>query len=418
MNPSALAIAATTATLQGVLAKGLGGLNVTVRPLDTARNNTTGDQVNLFLYQALPDAAWRNQDIPRRVHPGETAQPPLPLTLYYLITAYGEEDNDIKSHLLLGKAMNVLHDYPVLGADAIKSATDSVPDLKDNANLHEQVERVRITLQPLTFEEISKLWTTFQTHYRTSAAYQASVVLIESTLPSRTPLPVLRRGDEDRGAEVVAGSLPEIEEIRVSLSGVFGALDNVRLAKTLPSAQLNDEIAILGRNFSGDGARVRLKHPLVAAPFELQPARMDDETIIIKLPDAAAASATWPAGFYTVAVIVSNAGERDRVSNDLVLSLAPTITIAPASSAAGDITLTVTAAPQIRKEQSVVLLFGDQQKQHPALTAATNTLTFNLKAVAAGNYVARLRVDGVDSIPVDRTSQIPKFADPQTLKVS
>src|SRR5262245_41455101 len=409
MNPSALAIAATTATLQGILSEGLGGLNVTIRPLDSARNNTTGDQINLFLYQVLPDAAWRNMDIPRRVRPGETAPPPLPLTLYYLITAFGEDnDNDIKSHALLGKAMSVLHDYPVIGADKIKKNIDS-----ETANLEEQVERIRITLQPLTFEEISKLWTTFQTHYRTSAAYQVSVVLIESTLPSKTPLPVLRRGEEDRGAEVVAGSLPVVEEIRVPMSGAFSALANVRLAKTLPGAQLNDEIAILGRNFSGGGARVRLKHHLVAAPFELQPTQMDDKTIIVKLPDAAAASATWPAGFYTTAVIVSPAGEGDRISNEMVLSLAPAITISPVSAAAGDITLIVTTAPQIRKEQSVSLLFGDKQIQHPALAAATNTLTFNLKAVAAGNYVARLRVDGVDSIPVDRASQVPKFADDQ-----
>jgi hypothetical protein len=314
--------------------------------------------------------------------------------------------------------MSVLHDYPVLGADEIKNATDGVVDLRDNANLHEQVERIRITLQPLTFEEIAKLWTTFQTHYRTSAAYQVSVVLIESIRGTRSPLPVLRRGEEDRGAEVGVGSLPVVEEIRVPLRGAFGALDNVQSAKTLPGAQLNDEIAILGRNFSGGGARVRLKHPLVAAPLELQPTQMDDQTIIVRLPGAAAAGATWPAGFYTTSVIVSPAGERDRLSNQLVFSLAPAITIAPTAAAAGDITMTVTASPQIRKEQSVSLLFGDQQIQHDALTAATNTMTFDLKDVKAGNYVVRLRVDGVDSVPVDRVSQIPKFADGQTLKVT
>jgi hypothetical protein len=209
-----------------------------------------------------------------------------------------------------------------------------------------------------------------------------------------------------------------VEEIRVPLRGVFGALDDVRLAKTQPGAQLNDEIAVLGRNFSAGGARVRLKHPLVAAPLELPPTQMDDRTIIFKLPDAAAAGATWPAGFYTTSVIISPAGERDRFSNELVFSLAPAITIAPTSAAAGDITMTVTTAPQIRKEQSVSLLFGDQQIQHDALTAATDTVTFDLKAVKAGNYVVRLRVDGVDSIPVDRASQIPRFADGQTLKVT
>ncbi len=51
---------------------------------------------------------------------------------------------------------------------------------------------MRITLQPLSVEEISKLWTAFQTQFRTSVSYQVSVVLIESQRPAKTPLPVLR----------------------------------------------------------------------------------------------------------------------------------------------------------------------------------------------------------------------------------
>jgi hypothetical protein len=419
MNPSALAIAATTATLQGILIKGLqiANDNVTVRPLDTARTPPNGDQVNLFLYQVLPDAAWRNMDIPRRVRAGETAQPPLPLTLFYLITAFGEdEQNDIGSHSLLGKAMAVLQDYPVIGSDQIKNSTSGNPALS-NTNLHEQVERIRITLQPLTFEEMSKLWTTFQTHYRTSAAYQVSVVLVESMRAVRAPLPALRRGDQDRGPETVAGSLPIVEEVRAPLSGTFGTPDIVRMARTLPSAQLNDEIAILGRNFSGGAARVRLKHPLVAAPFELQPTQVNDETIVVKLPDAASASLTWPAGFYAASVIVGRPGERDRPSNELVFSLAPTITIAPVLTPAGNINLTVTTIPQIRQGQSALLLFGDQQIQHPALAASTDTLSFDLVGIQAGDYIVRLRVDGVDSIPVDRTTQLLEFDANQKLKV-
>ena len=52
------------------------------------------------------------------------------------------------------------------------------------ATSHEQIERVRITPQPLSVDELSKLWTAFQTHFRISAAYQVSVVLIESTRPN------------------------------------------------------------------------------------------------------------------------------------------------------------------------------------------------------------------------------------------
>ena len=49
---------------------------------------------------------------------GEPAQPPLALNLFYLLTAYGR-DNDAQrpfSHMLLGRAMSILHDHPVLGA--------------------------------------------------------------------------------------------------------------------------------------------------------------------------------------------------------------------------------------------------------------------------------------------------------------
>jgi hypothetical protein len=417
MNGSALAIAATTATLRGVLDRGIGDVTVTVRPLDTARENTAGNQVNLFLYQALPDAAWRNRDIPGRVLPGETAQPPLPLTLYYLITTYGDEDNDLRSHLLLGQAMSVLHDYPLLGMDEIKNATDGEADLKDKANLHEQLERIRITLQPLTFEEISKLWTTFQTHYRTSAAYQVSVVLIESMQAMRAALPVLRRGEEDRGPQVEARLLPEIGEIRIPIVSPFESLDSVRLAKTLPSAVLDDEVAILGHNFP-DGARVRLKHLLVEEPFERIPTQMNDETIVFRLPDAAAASATWPAGFYTTSIKATRPDGHDEFSNELVLSLAPAITIAPTAAPAGDIALTVTTTPSIGKGQRVSLLFNNEQIQHDAIAAPTNTLSFDLKAVAKGDYVVRIRVDGVDSIALDRTSVTPKFFDGVTLKVT
>ena len=54
----------------------------------------TGNQINVFLYQVLPDAAWRNRDMPRQMRPGETGHPPLPLVLYYLLTAYSDDEDD------------------------------------------------------------------------------------------------------------------------------------------------------------------------------------------------------------------------------------------------------------------------------------------------------------------------------------
>jgi hypothetical protein len=171
---NSLAIAAVTAALRHLLDRGLSadvpGTRVTTRPPDKARDGQSGNQVNLFLYRTAPNAAWRNAD-----WPGSDGQPPLALNLSYLLSAYGQNDDDPDpySHRLLGEAMRILHDHAVLDPAAVREA------LPGN-DLHEQAERVRVALQPLSLDELSKLWTTFQTPYRISVAYEVSVVLIAS----------------------------------------------------------------------------------------------------------------------------------------------------------------------------------------------------------------------------------------------
>ena len=87
------AIAAVTATLQGILQHAipaetildLGDTLVTIQPLDKARGSNTHNQLNLFLYMVVRNAAWVTADMPRQVLPGETGFQPLPLNLYYLV---------------------------------------------------------------------------------------------------------------------------------------------------------------------------------------------------------------------------------------------------------------------------------------------------------------------------------------------
>src|SRR6185436_9801614 len=239
------AIAAVTATLRSLIERGfdpnkdpsadpiVAGTSVTMQPPDEARsaNPPPERQLNLYLYQVMPNAAYRNADVPRQVRPGETAQPPLALNLYYLLTAYAVDDAQPISHRILGRAMAVLNDHPVLGRREIETALP-------NTGLSEQFERVRLSLQPMALEDIFKLWSGFQTHYRLSAAYEATVVLIDSTRPTSAPLPVLQRGEEDQGNSSIAGvSLP--------------VLDTIRLPKGQSSASLGDELNIEDRNLDG-----------------------------------------------------------------------------------------------------------------------------------------------------------------------
>src|SRR5215472_16364755 len=100
---NALAIAAATATLRQILRDGLTAapdplpnVELTILPLDKvdkARGANHKNQLNLFLYQIQRNAAWVNADTPRQVQSGETGFPPLPLNLWYLLTAFGQGDD-------------------------------------------------------------------------------------------------------------------------------------------------------------------------------------------------------------------------------------------------------------------------------------------------------------------------------------
>jgi len=385
-----LAIAAVTATLRSLLVRGVGIPEVTARPLDNARRSVTGNQLNLFLYQVLPDAAFRNQDMPRRTKPGETGFPPLPLVLYYLLTAYSDDEDDTNAHRLLGEAMGVLHDHPLLGAAEIRNATSPIADLSDS-DLHEQIERVRINLQPLTFEDMSKLWTTFQTHYRVSAAYQVSVVLIESTRRPRTPLPVLKRGEDDRGVT----SQPDV-------TPPFPVLASLELPTRQLSALPGDVISILGSRLAGGAAR--LYSSRTANPPQPATAAVSDARLDVTLPNNLAP------GFYTIAVeIVTPHGTI--ASNEMGLAVAPVITtLMPlvVARVAGTATITIVSSVAVLLEQRVSLLLGDFEARRripPAPPASANTFEFVIETPTGGQFplpigialLTRLRVDGVDS---------------------
>ena len=260
---NALAIAAVTATLDAILGNGvhadpdLNDTALTTLPLDKARGTITTNQLNLFLYQVLPNAAWRNMDVPTLVKPGETAIPPLALNLHYLMTAFGRENDNSQpfDHHLLGRAMSILYDHALLGPDEIKLAFPG-------SDLERQVERVRITLQPLSIEEISKLWTGFMTNYRLSVGYEVSVALIDSTQPTRTPLPVLTRGPQDKGPTSQGNLIPP-----------FPTLDSVTPPNQQPSARLGDTITLTGFNLDGTNIGVVFNHALWTAPMEVAPSR-------------------------------------------------------------------------------------------------------------------------------------------------
>jgi hypothetical protein len=408
---NSLAIAAVTATLRNLLHAGLAletdlaDVVVTMQPLDRARpNGTSGNQVNIFLYHVQPSGAWRNADFPGRTRSGETAFSPLGLNLYYLLTAFGR-DNDTQrpfSHQLIGRAMSILNDHPLLGSDEVKTA------LPDN-DLWTQVERIRFTLQPYSVDEIAKLWTGFQTQYRLSVAYEAAVVLIDSTRPAKTPLPVLVRGPGDSG--VVA---------RGSVDPPFPLLNQITPPRGQVTVRLGDRLTISGANLGGDSVRVLFTNLIGRiAPIEVTPdAASTDQQIVVQFPSKPAET---PAGVYSVSVTVTQKGESSTSTNELIVGVAPQITSTlplKARRTRGVATVKLMCAPEVLPGQRVALLLGDQEMGAMPVDTQTGQLTFAIPNAVPGTYFVRLRVDGVDSQIVDRSATPPAFDTTQQVTIS
>ena len=348
---NALAIASVTTTLRRLIERSLpddiSGSQVTTKPPDKATSNDSGpdnasnNQINVFLYQTELHPNWRNQTMPGLVNPGETGQPPLALNLYYLLTAYGEGDDDTLSHRLLGQAISTLHDHPILTADEIRLSTETELPA---SNLHQQIECVRITPQPVSLEDLSRLWATFQTQYRISMAYQVSVILIESTRPSRAPQPVLTRGSlDDSGVDV----LP-------NLVLPYPAIQSIRLPNQQPSLLLSDAIPIVlvGQNFVGSNLTVMLQHRSFQDPVEIPIAEGDRTAneIPVTLPNE---PDRWPAGHYTVSIKLDQTEEGrtlTRTSNELTLAVAPEISTITATRNGDVVTVSVTCSPEVLLE--------------------------------------------------------------------
>jgi hypothetical protein len=436
---NALAVAAVTAVLKDLLHNGLidgnvsaavgGPVAVSALPPDRVKSDSTEPtQLNLFLYHVAQNAGWRNVDLPSRDARGaRTTNPPLALDLFYLLTAFGRQD--FEAEILLGYAMHLLHETPVLTRGAIRrslSPTSPVsgailpPPLNAlaAAELADQVEMIKLAPQPMNTEEISRLWAAMQTNYRPSVAYQASVVLIEGERPARSPLPVLTRGPADRGVTVVPESTAPPPAIPTLMA--------VTPPNQQPVARLGDLLTLTGFALAGDSVTARFSNPRLAAPLDL-PAQPGGTTtaFAVQLPDAPAdpqAPANWVAGFYTLAAVIARAGQPDQATNDLALALAPTIesiTPDPAPRGAnGRVDLTVACRPQVRPQQRASLFLGDREVPAQPHAAPTGTLTFRVDNAPPGQQWVRLRVDGVDSLLVDRTATPPVFDPSQRVTIT
>jgi hypothetical protein len=201
------AIGGVSATLQTLLGDrmewpdGITSAPITIGPppFSALDNNPRLEtpRVNLFLYRVTEHGFLQNQEIPGRGSGSGFGHPPLSLNLHYLVTAYGNEAiedqatifDDSNAQFLLGSAMRVLHDLPVVTPNL---ATVRPPSgvIVLHESLRDDFEQVKTTLEPLTLEDITKIWTALGLRMRLGAGYVVNVVQIESRRRRTFPRPV------------------------------------------------------------------------------------------------------------------------------------------------------------------------------------------------------------------------------------
>ncbi len=445
---SPLAIGAVSATLRNLLDNGMIeagaaiGSTVTVSAVapDTIdlTNAEESLRLNLFLHQVTPNTGWSNSGLPSRSSAsGERlTNAPLALDLHYLLTAYGRAD--FTAEILLGYAMHLLHERPVLDRAAIRRALNPSPldvsmlppafQALAASDLADQVELIKVTPAAMSSDEMSKLWSAIQSHYRPSVAYHVSVVLIAGSKPGSSPLPVLSRGSvdpvsqRDRGVVVNPDLLPPLPTL-------FSATPPAKQS----GARLGETVTLDGIRLAGSGHVVRLTHRLTPVTITLTPSAPNaaGTRLTVALPNLVPDQTSFAPGMWSLSLGFTPTGEPGpRETNAIPLVLAPAPVIAadlglglPSASATrggipSRVTVTLHSRPQVRLEQRATLMLdGAEAAALPRASAAAPLVFVFPDSVAAGNHWVRLRVDGTDSVLLDRTGSAPVFDASQQMAV-
>jgi hypothetical protein len=384
---NSLAIATVTATLRAILDDVAshtvnGAVATFLRPDST---NLPALGVNIFLYQVAPNPAFRNSDLPTRKADGTLLQrPQAALDLHYLLTFHGD-DADLVPQLLLGAVALKLHAEPILTraqiaqAAAQETGSGAFGHFLVNSDLADQSELVRITPADLSLEDMNKLWMTFpQVDYVLSAVYVASVVLIETT--DVLPGPALRV------KQPIVHAVPSAPPYIASV-----APPDITFASPL-------NLILLGRNFNPASDQVTF----AGVGAGTVTAGSTDQALNVTAP------AGLLAGFNSVQVIRSaplSPPDVSDVSNLASFLLRPSYQGAVVGPGR---LVTVTVAPAVAANQVATLILnpvGGGAAPPPPVAAdaippntTSPTLVFHADALPAGTYLARVSIDGAESL--------------------
>ncbi len=144
----------------------------------------TPNHISIFLYHIIENGYMKNQPIVRN-GARLVNYPPLSLNLYYLLTPYvittQNNSESLGVHTLLGRAMQAFYDNAILEGTAL---LDALP--AGQKDYYENIEELKITLNPVSLDDLTKLWGSLDTPMRLSVCYEVRVIMIDSKRTKET----------------------------------------------------------------------------------------------------------------------------------------------------------------------------------------------------------------------------------------
>lgn len=145
--------------------------------------NPMDEGISLYLYRIGLNAARRN--LPVRIGlDGLRYRAPLPVDLYYLMTAWAKSAE--RQHRLLGWAMRALEDVPLLSAGLLN-------DIGPEPEIFFPNETVEMVFDPLSLQDMYNIWSTMKVSPQPSASYVARAVALDSLVVKTEADPVQTR---------------------------------------------------------------------------------------------------------------------------------------------------------------------------------------------------------------------------------
>lgn len=155
------------------------GSQVTVTVDSPQRSAGEDLRVNLYLYHILQDEGRRNtgelwhpapkDKVKDRGNPATIVPEPLPLKLYYMVTAFAPDGRT--EHRLIGEAIQALYSHRVLRADVLQGGLARPTDIK--------AERIQLVMLNQDLETLHRIWGNFQEALRPSATFEVEGIYLE-----------------------------------------------------------------------------------------------------------------------------------------------------------------------------------------------------------------------------------------------